>query len=106
MRGEARKCIESEKRALITLDMQDELLGVGMPCGGMMDVYIEPVVPRPRLLIVGHGRIAETLAELGFLTTPTALQLYSAQLHRARYERASLTVVTKFDGAPVRIGEL
>ena len=32
-----------------------------------MDVYIEPVVPRPRLLIVGHGRIAETLAELGFL---------------------------------------
>lgn len=67
VRSEALKCIGSEKPALITLDMQDELLGVGMPCGGMMDVYIEPVVPKPRLLIVGHGRIAETLAELGFL---------------------------------------
>jgi hypothetical protein len=27
--------------------MTDELLGVGMPCGGVMDVYIDPVLPRP-----------------------------------------------------------
>jgi xanthine dehydrogenase accessory factor len=47
--------------------MTDELLGVGMPCGGIMDVYIEPVLPKPELLIVGHGRIAETLAALGSL---------------------------------------
>lgn len=67
VRTEALKCIQNEKPELITLDMQDELLGVGMPCGGMMDVYIEPVVPKPELLIVGHGRIAETLAELGHL---------------------------------------
>ena len=32
-----------------------------------MDVYIEPVLPKPRLLIGGHGRIAETLATLGDL---------------------------------------
>ena len=67
VRAEALKCIQSERPALITLDMQDELLGVGMPCGGLMDVYIEPVVPRPELLVVGHGRIAETMAELGHL---------------------------------------
>jgi xanthine dehydrogenase accessory factor len=67
VRTEAIKCIQEERPELITLDMQDELLGVGMPCGGLMDVYIEPVVPRPQLLVVGHGRIAETLAELGHL---------------------------------------
>jgi xanthine dehydrogenase accessory factor len=67
VRTEAMKCIREERPELITLDMQDELLGVGMPCGGVMDVYIEPVVPRPELLVVGHGRIAETLAELGHL---------------------------------------
>ena len=67
VRCEAIKCIQRERPELITLDMQDELLGVGMPCGGLMDVYIEPVVPRPELLIVGHGRIAETLATLGHL---------------------------------------
>ena len=67
VRAEALKCIEQEKPQLITLDMQDELLGVGMPCGGLMDVYIEPVLPKPELLIVGHGRIAEALASLGTL---------------------------------------
>jgi xanthine dehydrogenase accessory factor len=67
VRTEAIKCIQEERPALITLDMQDELLGVGMPCGGLMDVYIEPVIPSPALLVVGHGRIAETLTELGHL---------------------------------------
>src|SRR5215472_374568 len=65
VRGEALRSIRQEKPQLITLNMQDEVLGVGMPCGGMMDVYIEPVVPQPELLIAGHGRIAETLATLG-----------------------------------------
>src|SRR6478735_1806662 len=67
VRSEAIRCIHSEKPELITLDMQDEILGVGMPCGGMMDVYIEPVLPQPELIIAGHGRIAETLARLGHL---------------------------------------
>src|SRR5271154_5234648 len=65
VRTEALKCIELEKPELITLDMTDELLGVGMPCGGKMDVYIEPVVPQPEFLIVGRGRIAEGLAAIG-----------------------------------------
>lgn len=65
VRSEALKCIRQEKPELISLNMQDEVFGVGMPCGGTMDVYIEPVIPQPELLIAGHGRIAETLAELG-----------------------------------------
>lgn len=73
VRGEAIKCFESEQPALITIDMTDELLGVGMPCGGVMDIYIEPVVPQPELLLVGHGRITESLAAiaklLGFFVT-------------------------------------
>jgi xanthine dehydrogenase accessory factor len=67
VRTEALRCIEREKPELITLDMTDELMGVGMPCGGKMDVYIEPVLPQPELLIVGHGRIAEVLAAIGHL---------------------------------------
>ena len=67
VRAEALKCMQQERPQLITLDMQDELLGVGMPCGGVMDVYVEPVLPKPELLIVGHGRIAEVLASMGTL---------------------------------------
>ena len=38
-----------------------------MPCGGKRDAFIEPVLPKPELLIAGHGRIAENLALLGHL---------------------------------------
>jgi len=73
VRSEALHSIEQGVSRVITLDMTEELLGVGMPCGGKMDVYIEPVLPGPELLIAGHGRIAETLAKfaplLGFRVT-------------------------------------
>jgi xanthine dehydrogenase accessory factor len=67
VRNEALRSIELQQPLLITLDMTDELLGVGMPCGGKMDVYIEPVLPKPDLLIAGHGRIAEALATFAHL---------------------------------------
>ncbi len=38
-----------------------------MPChsGGTMEIYIEPVLPKPQLLLVGHGPVVETLEKLG-----------------------------------------
>lgn len=67
VRSEALKCMETGAPVVVTLDMTDEQLGIGMPCGGTMDVFIEPVLPPPELLIVGHGRIAETLSALGHM---------------------------------------
>jgi len=64
VRREALQSIDSGRPRTITLDMRDEVLGVGMPCGGLMEVYIEPVLPKPELLIVGHGRIAEAIAAI------------------------------------------
>jgi xanthine dehydrogenase accessory factor len=52
---------------VIELDLNDEVLGTGMPCGGSMRVYVEPVLPKPRLWILGHGRVAESLCALGAL---------------------------------------
>jgi xanthine dehydrogenase accessory factor len=65
VRSEALKCLETGTPHMITIDMSDELLGVGMPCGGVMDIFLEPVLPKPELLIIGHGRIAESLSRLG-----------------------------------------
>jgi xanthine dehydrogenase accessory factor len=64
---EALESITDGKTRIITLDLTDEIFGVGMPCGGSMKVYIEPVLPKPELVIAGHGRIAETVAQLGHL---------------------------------------
>jgi xanthine dehydrogenase accessory factor len=70
VRDAALAAFEDGAPRLLRLDLDDEVLGVGMPCGGFMTVYVEPVLAEPRLLILGHGVIAETLAEfaaaLGF----------------------------------------
>lgn len=63
----ALNCLTSGDTTVIEIDLDDEMLGAGMPCGGHMRVYVEPVLPKPRLWIMGHGRVAETLCILGDL---------------------------------------
>ncbi|HKT52745.1 MAG TPA: XdhC family protein [Candidatus Angelobacter sp.] len=103
VRSEALKCIKSEKPTLITLDMQDEVLGVGMPCGGMMDVYIEPVIPAPELIIAGHGRIAETLAELGALMN-FSVTVHDPSAQKDKFPTADRIVNRDFDVTEISFG--
>lgn len=58
------EAMSDEHPKIITLDMNDEVLGTGMPCGGSMRVFVEPILPSRRVWILGHGRIAECLCEL------------------------------------------
>ena len=60
----ALKCIESGQTNMLEVDMNDEVLGAGMPCGGHMRVFVEPFLPRPTLWIMGHGRVAECLCSM------------------------------------------
>jgi xanthine dehydrogenase accessory factor len=60
----ALRCIETGQPTMLEVDMDDEVLGAGMPCGGHMRVYVEPVLPRPALWIMGHGRVAECLCAM------------------------------------------
>jgi xanthine dehydrogenase accessory factor len=103
VRNEALNCIERERSALVTLDMTDEFLGVGMPCGGKMDVYIEPVLPQPELLIVGHGRIAEVLATLGHLMD-FSVTVNDPGADLESFTDADLIVTEDFDLTETQIG--
>ena len=66
----ALECLETGEPRMIDIDLTDEIFGAGMPCGGSMRVYLEPVLPKPLLWLMGHGRIVESLSEfasrLGF----------------------------------------
>jgi len=43
------------------------MLSYAMSChsGGTLEIYVEPYLPKPRLVLVGHGPVVETLAALG-----------------------------------------
>jgi len=65
--SQALQCMETGQTAILDVDLNSEVLGAGMPCGGSMRVYVEPVLPRPGLWIMGHGRVAECLCQIGDL---------------------------------------
>src|SRR5208337_2476399 len=47
--------------------VEEEFGGVGMNCGGKIDVSIEIVDPNPRLIIAGSGHISTAIAKLARL---------------------------------------
>jgi xanthine dehydrogenase accessory factor len=46
------------------------VLEYAMTChsGGTLEIYVEPFLPRPQLVLIGHGPVLETLAALGRTT--------------------------------------
>ncbi|MCZ6559114.1 MAG: XdhC family protein [SAR324 cluster bacterium] len=95
VREEALGALEDRKTRIVTADLDDEVLGVGMPCGGLMDVYIEPVFPQPRLIIAGQNKLAQNLVLhaqlLGFAVT-----VHAPQAERADYPAAEQVLAAPY----------
>jgi len=45
--------------------VEEEFGGVGMSCGGKIDVAVEIVEPDPRLIVAGSGHLSSAIARLG-----------------------------------------
>jgi xanthine dehydrogenase accessory factor len=90
------ECIQSGQTAMLEVDMDDEVLGAGMPCGGHMRVYVEPVLPRPTLWIMGHGRVAECLCGLADMVGLDVV-VDDPLADRERYPAASRLITNDLD---------
>lgn len=72
---EAKRALQTGSAQLLTFSTdapRDDWEGVNsfqMTCegGGSLEIYLEPFLPKPQLLIVGTSPVAETLAQLGSL---------------------------------------
>lgn len=67
----ARESIASGKPLLLHYELNDDFAQEnGLICGGRMDVHIDPLVPSPRLFIIGAGHVglhlARAASEVGF----------------------------------------
>ncbi len=55
----AREVIAQEKPRTLSFDLnQDPKYDTGLVCGGMLEIFIEPVLPVPLLYIFGAGHVA------------------------------------------------
>lgn len=67
---EAQKALKDGRPRLVRIStsssQEDGLVAYNMTChsGGSLEVYVEPVLPRPHILILGRSPVARTLARL------------------------------------------
>jgi xanthine dehydrogenase accessory factor len=99
----ALECVGSGQSAMLEVDMDDEVLGTGMPCGGHMRVYVEPVLPQPTVWIMGHGRVAECLCAMADMLGLDVV-VNDTLADRARYPAASRLVTDDHDYAALEPG--
>jgi xanthine dehydrogenase accessory factor len=88
---------------VLEIDMEDEVLGVGMPCGGRMRVYVEPVLPKPALWILGHGRVAEVVCALGDLMG-LRVRVIDPDVTSDRYPQAAALITDDLEYARLEPG--
>lgn len=54
------------KKAIFSLskDGREEAIKTGLICGGELTIFIDLIEPKPKLILIGAGHIAQTLAKL------------------------------------------
>jgi len=62
--AEAIEAIKQGEPRLISFTLDIEKGKLDMMCGGKLDVYIEPILPKEKLIIFGAGHITRALAPL------------------------------------------
>jgi len=84
----AAQCLRTARSELLTLDLRSAVLGEGMPCGGTMTVFIDPILPPPMVWVLGHGPLAEALcmqaALVGFAVTVLDARAEASRFPAAR----------------------
>lgn len=61
----AQDSIRQGKPSYLDMTLSDEARGDPLVCGGEVEIFIDPLVAAPTLLIVGAGHIGSACAELG-----------------------------------------
>jgi xanthine dehydrogenase accessory factor len=60
----AQRCIEERRSETGTYDFNADEEENGLICGGSMKVFIEPIVPPPRVFVVGAGHVAQPVSQV------------------------------------------
>jgi len=61
---EALKAIQDGKPRLLRYDMVDPARGDPGVCGGQLEVYVEPILPKPTVVVIGGGHVGKAVVHL------------------------------------------
>lgn len=64
VKSEALDAIKVGQPRLLSYDMVNPAEGDPGVCGGQLEVYVEPIIPNPTLVIIGGGHVGRAVAHL------------------------------------------
>lgn len=62
--AEARQAIQDGQARILEYNMSDPTRGDPGVCGGQVEIYVEPLRPRPTLVVIGAGHVGKAVAHL------------------------------------------
>lgn len=62
--AEALEALASERPTILHYDLSDPSRGDPGVCGGQMDIFLEPILPHPTVLVIGCGHVGQAVADL------------------------------------------
>jgi xanthine dehydrogenase accessory factor len=103
----AQDVIREEKSRVMSFDLTEESMAEGgLICGGRLEIFIEPIIPTPRMILFGAGHISTQVSKIatiaGFKTTivdnrpvyASADRFPEAEaIHSESFEKAFETIV-------------
>jgi xanthine dehydrogenase accessory factor len=81
---------------MIDVNLDSDDMELGIPCGGMMTVFVEPQPETPTILIRGMGRVVEVLAEIAHMLSFKVL-IQTQEDEKDRYELANQIITDHLD---------
>lgn len=61
----AQEVMKEERSRVLTFDLTDESMAEsGLICGGKLEIFVEPILPTPRLVIFGAGHVSTQISKV------------------------------------------
>ena len=96
----AREAILTGQPKRLTFHLgQDAAYDNGLICGGQLEVFVEPVLPQPRVFIFGAGHISKSLSKIASLAGfgVTVIDDREAFANRERFPEADETLAGDYE---------
>jgi len=96
---EAIMVIREEKPRIFHYDLTGkETAGAGMICGGVLDIYIEPIIPTPTVFIFGGGHISLFVSKISAMAgfQVAVIDDRAEFASRERFPEAEQVIAEKF----------
>jgi xanthine dehydrogenase accessory factor len=96
----AREVMETERPRKLSFNLgHDASYENGLICGGQLDIYVEPVLPQPKLLLFGGGHISKSICRVATLAGfgVTVIDDRESYANPARFPDAEATLSGEYE---------